>query len=206
MGLHGRGEKGFTQLPSLWHRNFELSPTCDQALLFSLRYTSTPCFYPVHAQAVCLPGSTSHQSFISDGVLFQNPTLGPMPTLWGMVLLSNGWVLVSPRKCSCNHAVEEVQRVWQITTHSWCQVSPQSLVFVPIPANIAALQGPLGICLWGGHMASTKCSPSKGTASLCVAHMPLRPHCLLLVIHPISSPEHCQTLSSVTSGSVLHCL
>ena len=38
----------------------------------------------------------------------------------------------------------EVQRLWQITTHSQHQVSPYSGVFVPIPANLAALWGPLG--------------------------------------------------------------
>ena len=87
----------------------------------------------------------SLQSFISDGVVFQNLTLqstlwlGPLPTLCGKVSLSNGWVLACPRKHSCDHAVPEVQRLWRSTTYSWRQISLCSGVFVPKPANVAAL-------------------------------------------------------------------
>ena len=62
------------------------------------------------------------------------------------------------------------------------------------------------LCLWGGSIASTKCSPNRGTASPRVAHRPLRPFCLFLEICPSSSPEHHQALSSKTSDSALHCL
>ena len=89
MQLCGRGGNGFIQLPSLWHRNFALSPTFDQISLLCLRPPSTPLLHPVRVQAVHLPGSTSLQSFISDGAVLQNPMLlrplwlGPAPILWG---------------------------------------------------------------------------------------------------------------------------
>ena len=37
------------------------------------------------------------------------------------------------------------------------------------PANVVVLPGPLGPCLWGTHTASTRCLPSRGTASPHVA-------------------------------------
>ena len=60
------------------------------------------------------------------------------------------------------------------------------------------------LCLWGGHMASTRCSQSRGTTSPLVAYRPLRPCYLLLGIHPASSPEHHQALSSETSDSIVY--
>ena len=108
---------------------------------------STPS---VSVSAVCLPSSTSLQCFISDGVVFQNLTLqrplwlGRLPTLWWRVLLSTGQVPACPRKSSCDRAMAEVQRLWQITTHSWPQVSLHYGIFVPVPANVASLWGPLG--------------------------------------------------------------
>ena len=62
------------------------------------------------------------------------------------------------------------------------------------------------LCLWRGHIASTKFHSKQGTTSPHVVHSPLRPCCLLLGIHPTSSPEHHQALSSETSNSELHCL
>ena len=117
-GLCGGGGNDFTQLLILWHRNFTLSPTWYQAPLLCLRLPSTPWLCPVCVQAVCLPGSTSLQSFISDWVVFQSPTLqrplrlGPTLTIWGRVLLSNGQVPASPGKRSCDGAVAEVHRLW----------------------------------------------------------------------------------------------
>ena len=40
------------------------------------------------------------------------------------------------------------------------------------------------LCLWGGHMASTKCPSSRGAASPRVACRPIGPCCLFLGIHP----------------------
>ena len=142
--------KWFPQLPSHWHRNSALSPTRNHAPLLCLRPPSTPCLYPVYVQAVLgqLPGGTSLQSFISGGV--QNPTLqkplqlGFLPTLWRRVSLSNGWVPACPRKHSCSHVATDDHRLWQITTHSLCQVLKHPCVFVLIPRDMAALQGPLG--------------------------------------------------------------
>ena len=59
--------------------------------------------------------------------------------------LAEQWqVLAFPRKCSYSRTVAKVQRLWQIITHSWCQVSLHSGVFAPIPTNVADLQGTLG--------------------------------------------------------------
>ena len=100
---------------------------------------------------------------------FRDPCqLGPMPTLLGRILLSNGWVLACPRKRSCDRAVAEIQRLWQITTHSW-RWFHHSLVSLSQHQQTWLLSRVLWeLCLWGSHMASTKCSPSKGTASACV--------------------------------------
>ena len=54
---------------------------------------------------------------------------------------------------------------------------------VPAPANVVVLPGPLGPCLWGPHTASTRCPPSRGTASLRVARRTLD-SALLLGIRP----------------------
>ena len=142
---------GFTQLPSLWHRNFSFSGTRDQAPFLCLRPLSAPTIYSVCVQAVRLPGSTSLQSFISAEVVFQHPTLqrplrvGSTLTPWGRVSPSNGQVPACPRRRSGDCTVAEVQRLWQTTTHGRCQVSSHSGVFVPVPADVTALQGPLGL-------------------------------------------------------------
>ena len=151
-------------------------------------------------------------SFISDAIVFQNPTLqrplwlGPPPTLWGRVLLSNGRVPACPRKCSCICAIVEVQILWQTTTHSQHQVSPHSGIFVPIPANMAVLWGPLGPLPMGRPYSLYPMLSSRGTTSPHVVHRPLGLHCLLPGIHPTSSLQHHQALNSETSDSVLHCL
>ena len=49
-----------------------LSGTCDQSPFLCPKPPSTP---HLHVQAVHLSGGTSCQCFISDGVVFQNPTL-----------------------------------------------------------------------------------------------------------------------------------
>ena len=188
------------------------SLTCNQPPILCLMPLSIPCLYHVRVQTVHLPSSTSLQNFISHGVVFQNLTLqrplrlGPMPILWVIDLLSSGWVLTCPRKHSCYHTATQVQRLWQITTHSWHQVSMYFGVFVPMPANVAALQGSLGPLPVGRPYDSTKCSLSKGTISPYVAHGPLRPHCQLLRILSVSSWEHHHALRSRTSDSALHCL
>lgn len=74
MCVHGIDGNGFTQLCSLWHRNFMLSPTRNQIPLLCLGPPSTPLLYTVHVQAICPPGGTALQGFISHGVVFQNST------------------------------------------------------------------------------------------------------------------------------------
>ena len=116
---YSRCENGFTQLPSLWCRNFTLPWTRCQASLPSRRwgYVSKP-----HTSET--PEAWTHTNSLGEGL--------------------NGQVPPCPRKCSCNCTVAEIQRLWQIITHSQCQVSLYSGIFVPIPANVAALWGPLG--------------------------------------------------------------
>ena len=48
---------------------------------------------------------------------------------------------------------------------------------VPAPANVVVLPGPLGPCLWGTHTASTRCPPSRGTASPMWPEEPRTPLC-----------------------------
>ena len=138
--------------------------------------------------------------------ILQRPRwLGPTPTLWGMVSLSNGQVLAYPRKHSCGHAVAEVQRLWQITTHSTrFHCTLVSLSQYQQMWLLSAVHW--NHCLWESHMASIKCILSRGTSSPCATHGPLRPCCLLLGIRPTFSPEHHQALSSGTLDSALHCL
>ena len=173
---------------------------------------ATPQIYRVHVQAVHLPGGTSLQSFISDDIVFQNPTLqsflwlGPTPTLRGRVLLSNGLLPACSRKHSCYHAVAEVQRLWQITTHSQHQISLHSGIFVPIPANVAAFQGPLGPLSVGRPYSLYQMLSEPEEPILPLWEMdPLDHAACFWGIHP-TSPEHHQALSSEPSDSVLHCL
>ena len=49
-----------------------------------------------------------------------------------------------PQKCLCSCTITEVQRLWQITTHSQHQVSLHSGIFVPILANCACSLGSTG--------------------------------------------------------------
>ena len=89
-----------------------------------------------------------------------SPCLGPTPTTCGKVLLSNGQVSACPRKYSCYHAPAEVQRLRQITAasqHPFCH----TLVSL-FPYQQMWL---LSRVLWD-LMASTKCSPRRGTTSL----------------------------------------
>ena len=149
LALLRRGGNGFTQLLSLWCRSFGLSLTHNQAPLLCHRLPSTTSLYPVHVQAIRLPVSTSLQSFISDGVVFQNPTLqrllhlGPVPTLWGRVSLAMVRCQLAPENV---RVIPQQQRFrdYDKPQHSWCQFSPHSGVFVPIPANVSVFQGLMG--------------------------------------------------------------
>ena len=117
MCMHVRSENNITQPPSFWHRNSALIPTHKQATIPCLRILSTPHFYTVCVQAVSLP-DTSLPNFISDGTVFPNPSLlrtlwlGPAPTLWERVSLSNGQMQACPREHSCDLAEAEVLRLW----------------------------------------------------------------------------------------------
>ena len=51
-----------------------LSPTSSRAPVLCLRLPFTACFYTVRDQAVRLPGGTSLPSFISDAVVFPDPS------------------------------------------------------------------------------------------------------------------------------------
>ena len=66
-------------------------------------------------------------------------------------------------------------------THLAPGFTPSNLV--PAPVNVVVLLGPLCLCLWAIHTASTRFPPSRETGSPCVA---LRPpdFTLLLEIHP----------------------
>ena len=66
MCMHGIGENGTTQLPSLF------SGISNCALVLSLQLSSTPCFFTLCDQA---PGSTSLPRFVSDVAVFPGPLL-----------------------------------------------------------------------------------------------------------------------------------
>ena len=130
------------QLPGLWHRNFALSPTCDQAPLLCLRLLYTPHLFPVHVQAVHLPGSTSLQSLISDGFVFQNPTV-QRPMAWtcaysqGRDLLTNGRVPQKMFMRSCS------ARGSEIMTNDNTQLAPSSTT----PCHLCPNTRKRGCCL-----------------------------------------------------------
>ena len=117
--------------------------------------------------------------------VFQNHTLqkplwlGPTPTLWDLVSLSNGQVPACPRKCSCDHAVQRFRDCSksQHTAgtrfhHTLASLSQyqQMWLFSRVQRDLY---------LWGDQMVSTKCSPSRRTTSPHVAQGPLRPDALL---------------------------
>ena len=52
-----------------------LSPTSSHTPVLCLQLPFTACFYTVRDQAVRLPGGTSLPSFISDAVVFPDPSL-----------------------------------------------------------------------------------------------------------------------------------
>ena len=107
------GVNGFTQLPSLWHRNFAHLLTCDRTPLLCLRPLSLPAFTLSISSLSGYQAAPPSQSFISGGVVFQNPTLqrlpwlGPTLILWERVSLSNGQILACLRKRSCQPAAAE---------------------------------------------------------------------------------------------------
>ena len=104
---------------------FCVFPSSNRAPVLCLGFL--PCLYPLCVQHV--PPARQH--------------LTPEFYLrWGCV--TNGQVIAYPRKCLSDCSMAEVQRLWQTTIYSWCQVSLHSGVFVPISANMAALQGLLG--------------------------------------------------------------
>ena len=163
------------------------SSTLHQAALLCLQLLSSPHFYTATKLSVCLAAPLPN--FISDGAVFPIPSLmralllGPVLTLWGGsyqamagACFSTGtrvnvpqqrprdyiWVLACPRKRSCDHAAPEVQRLWKITTHNWCQTSPHPSVLAPTQQTWMFSGVLWDLFLWGGCMASTKCPPKQG--------------------------------------------
>ena len=163
-----------------------------------------PCFvsnfylFPPSTLSVCKPSAYQaappppefflRRGCVSKPLTSQNPAAWPTLTLWGRVLLTSGWVLACPRKLSHDSAAVEVQRLWQITTHSWCQVSLHSGLFVPITAKVAVLWGLLESLPVGRTYDLYKMLSKQGTASPLVAHGPLR-HCCLLLRICFTSPS-----------------
>ena len=156
--------------------------------------------------------------------------LGPTPTLWGRVSLSNNRVPTCPNKHSCDCAVVEVQRSWpgaglpqkkRKSLQSHCSKGSE------IMANHNTDLGPGFTTLWRLCSNTSKHGCSLGSTGTCTygeAIWPipnafqvgelllpcgpgsLRPLCLLLGIPPSSPPEHCKVLISRISCSVLSCL
>ncbi|XP_047697931.1 uncharacterized protein LOC125156220 [Prionailurus viverrinus] len=153
-----------------------------------LQLSSTPRFYAIRDQAVRLPGGTSLLSFISEGAVFPGPSLlrdcGFAPLRFSAggshQALAAGRspsgrfrdrLLPTPRDCgrvpaprrkkfprSCSGSVSGTME--SHNPHLAPGFTPSDLV--PAPANVALLWGLLGP---GGCAASTRCPPSRGTAS-----------------------------------------
>ena len=69
----GRGENGFTHFPTLWHRNFALSLTHNQAPFLCLRPLSTARLNPVRVQPFTYQVAPSPRVLSQMGLCFQNP-------------------------------------------------------------------------------------------------------------------------------------
>ena len=66
MRMHGSGDNGATQLPSLF------SHISNRVPVLFLQLSSTACFFMLRDQA---PGSISLPSFVSDAAVFSSPLL-----------------------------------------------------------------------------------------------------------------------------------
>ena len=137
-----------------------------------------------------LPGGSSLLSFISDAAIFPNPSIlrdcgfdpfcssvgGVSPNniqfpvtlrnIHGTMLLPMprdcSSVPACPRKSSHNHVAAAFQGIENQNTH----LAPGFIlnILVSAPENVVTLQICWDLCLSGGHTASTKCPPSRGTA------------------------------------------
>ena len=168
---------------------FSLTSSCTPVLCLWL--LPTPHFYTVHDQFIRLPGSTSLLSFVSDLAVFPNPSLlrncgfdplrpsgrgshllarcSPTPrnvcrTMLLLMPRDSAWVPAHPRKSSYDHVAAVFQGLWKITTHIWHQASHLTSLFQH--QQMWLFSGVRwDLCLWGGHTVSTKCPPSRRTAS-----------------------------------------
>ena len=82
-----------------------------------------------------------------------------------------GRVPARPRKSSHDRVAAAFQGLWKIRTHIWRQASPLKSSFQHQwmwPFSRVCWD----LFLWGGHTASTRCPPSRGTTSPHVAQRP----------------------------------
>ena len=174
-----------------------LSLTSNRALVLCVQLLSTPCYYTVCDQLSQAAGGqaagTSFLSFISDAAVFPDPSLlrdcgfDPLRSCGrGSHRAMAGCTQEHSQDC----AAADAQRlslgasppqkkftrsysssVSGIMANHNTHLAPGFTLndVVPAPANVVVLPGPLGPCLWGTHTASTRCPPSRGTASPRVA-------------------------------------
>lgn len=146
MHVGGRVQNGFIQLPCVWFRKFTFSPPHDQAPSFVSGLCPLPASTPPLFKLSTCQASSPSRVLCQMGLCFKtqhfrDSGLGPAATLWRRLLLSNGLVLACPRKHLCDCIAAEVQRLWEITTHSQCQVLLYSEAFFPVPTNVAGSPG-----------------------------------------------------------------
>ena len=143
MHVCGRGGNGFTQLSSLTKELCALTnPQSSTSPLScaSMHSPPPPCPCPTHQPT---RQHLTPEFYLRWGCV-SKPHTSEISLAWthsdslGEGLAEQWPGAACHRKCSWDDAVAEVQRLWQITTHSWCQVSLHSGVFVPVPANVAA--------------------------------------------------------------------
>ena len=136
----------------------------------------------------------------------------PIPYFWGTSASAPLWEdlieeWLSPRytqECSRDCAAASARRLQlgaslpQRKFKQWCNISISGIMenhnthlapsfipnnHVPAPVNVVFSLVHWGVCLWwGGHTGSTRCLPSRGSASPLVARRPLD-FSLLLGIH-----------------------
>ena len=188
------------------------------------------CLCPSHQPARwhLLPEFYLRWCHVSKALTSENPAAWPHSDPLGEGLAEQ-WLGASlPQGMLCHHVMAEAQRLWTgaglpqkkfmqlhggrgseiLANHNTQLASDFTALWCLSQYQQTWLLSGVcwDLCLWGGCMASTKCPPSRGTASPCVAHEPLRPSCLLLGIHPSSLAEHCQVLCSGISYSDLPCI
>ena len=183
----------------------------SHAPILCLRLPSTPRFYKIRDQA---PGSTSLLSFVSDAAVFPDPLFlkdcgfdlicpsgggshramagcRPLPGMLAGCAAADAQRprpgASPPRKkfvTQCSSSASGIME--NHSTHLAPGSAPSDLV--PAPGMWPFSRVRRGLCLCGGNAASTRCPPSRGTASPVWPEAPRTPLCSWGVALPTRAP------------------